>query len=54
MCRDNGVIPQVYVLDNGSAFTSAAFTAKLQQFAQIIHFAGVGAHHHNSTVERAF
>ena len=29
MCRDNGVIPQAYVSDNGSAFTSAAFTAKL-------------------------
>jgi Reverse transcriptase (RNA-dependent DNA polymerase)/GAG-pre-integrase domain len=53
MCRDNGVIPQAYVSDNGSAFTSAAFTAKLRQFAQIIRFAGAGAHHHNGTAERA-
>lgn len=51
MCRDNGVIPQAYVSDNGSAFTSAAFTAKLRQFAQIIRFAGAGAHHHNGTEE---
>jgi hypothetical protein len=29
MCRDNGVVPQSFVSDNGSAFTSAGFTAKL-------------------------
>jgi hypothetical protein len=53
MCRDNGVIPQNYVSDNGAAFTSAGFTAKLREFAQIIRFAGTGAHHHNGTAERA-
>lgn len=36
MCRDHGVIPQQFVSDNGSAFTSAGFTAKLREFAQII------------------
>ena len=35
MCRDNGVIPHSYLLDNGSAFTSAGFTDTLQKFAQI-------------------
>ena len=51
MCRDHGVVPQSYLTDNGSAFTSAGFTAKLQDFTQIIRFAGTGVHHHNSTVE---
>jgi transposase InsO family protein len=52
MCHDYGVIPQAYILsDNGSAFTSAAFTAKLCQLVQIIHFAGAGAHHYNGTAE---
>eukprot|EP00978_Attheya_sp_CCMP212_P028855 scaffold100723_cov29-Attheya_sp.AAC.4 len=53
MCRDNGVIVQSYLSDNGSAFTSKAFTARLAQFFQIIRFAGVGAHHHNGTAERS-
>ena len=53
MCRDHGVVPQSYLTDNGSAFTSAGFTAKLCDFAQIIRFAGTGAHHHNGTAERA-
>jgi hypothetical protein len=52
MCRDNGVVPQSFVSDNGSAFTSAGFTTKLREFAQIIRFAGAGAHHHNETAER--
>ena len=51
MCRDHGVVPQSYLTDNGSAFTSAGFTAKLRDFAQIIRFAGTGAHHHNGTAE---
>ena len=53
MCHDNGVVPQSYVSDNGSAFTSSGFTNKLCKFAQIIHFAGTGAHHHNGTAECA-
>ena len=53
MCQDNGMAPQSYVLDNGSAFTSSGFTNKLHEFAQIIHFASAGAHHHNGTAEHA-
>ena len=29
MCRDHGIVPQTYLSNNGSAFTSARFTAKL-------------------------
>ena len=52
-CRDHGVIPQGYLTDNGSSFTSSGFTDHLKQFKQIVHFAGVGAHHHNGNAERA-
>ena len=52
-CRDCGVVPQQYVSDNGSAFTSKGYTAHLQQFHQIQRFAGVGAHHHNGIAERS-
>ena len=33
--------------DNSKIFTSAEFTRNLSTFAQIMRFAGVGAHHHN-------
>jgi hypothetical protein len=52
-CRDYGVLVQRYISDNGTAFTSADFTAELSRFNQTIRFAGVGAHHHNGHVERA-
>ena len=52
-CRDVGVVPQQYLSDNGSAFTSKEYTSHLQQFRQIQRFAGVGAHHHNGVAERA-
>ena len=52
-CRDFGVITQTYLTDNGSAFTSAAYTAHLRNFGQIASFAGVGAHHHNGIAERS-
>jgi hypothetical protein len=52
MCRDHGAVPQSYLSDNGSAFTSAGFMNMLRQFAQIIRYAGVGAHHHNGVAER--
>ena len=51
-CRDFGVIPQEYLTDNGSAFSSQEFAKKLSIFKQVLHFAGVGAHHHNSVAER--
>ena len=47
MCLDIGVIPQEYLSDNGSAFTSKEYMAHLRQFFQISRVAGVGAHHHN-------
>ena len=48
MCRDHGVIPQKYLLDNGSAFTSAEYCDNLSQFHQIQRFVGTGTHHYNS------
>jgi hypothetical protein len=53
MCQDVGVIPQQYLADNGSSFSSRGFTTHLQEFKQIISFAGVGAHHHNGIAERS-
>ena len=52
-CRDFGVMPQQYISDNGSAFTSRDYTAHLRNFQQIYRFAGVGAHHHNGVAERS-
>ena len=53
MCLDAGVIPQEYLSDNGSAFTSREYMAHLCQFFQICRFDGVGAHHHNGVAEWA-
>ena len=53
MCRDVGVIPQKYLSDNGTAFTSRDYRDHLMTFAQVQRFAGTGAHHHNSRAERA-
>ena len=52
LCRDFGVVPQSYVSDNGKAFTSKGFMQHLAKFAQVIRFAGTGAHHHNAIAER--
>ena len=52
-CRDSGIIPQSYISDNGSAFTSSGFSEHLKTFQQIIKFAGAGAHHHNGIAERS-
>ena len=52
-CRDHGITPQAYLMDNGSSFTSADFTKKLSSFHQISRFAGSGAHHHNGIAERS-
>jgi hypothetical protein len=35
------------------AFTSQEYRTQLERFAQIIQFAGVGAHHHNGVAERS-
>jgi hypothetical protein len=50
--RDVGVVPQEYLLNNGSAFTSKAFADHLAKFEQTAKFAGVGAHHHNGIAKR--
>ena len=34
-CKDAGVIPLVYISDNGSAFTSKSYIAHLSNFPQI-------------------
>jgi hypothetical protein len=43
----------LYHSDNTSVFTSESMAEKLKKFAQIIMFAGAGAHHHNGMAERA-
>ena len=53
MCRDHGVIPQSYLTDNGSSFTSRDYVRHLQAFAQTIRHSGPGAHHHNGIAERS-
>jgi hypothetical protein len=53
VCRNHGVIPQLYHSDNASVFTSEGVAEKLKRFAQIITFAGADAHHHNGMAERA-
>jgi hypothetical protein len=53
VCRDHGVVPQLYHSDNASVFTSEGMAEKLKRFAQIITFAGAGAHHYNGMAERA-
>jgi hypothetical protein len=52
-CRDFGIVVSQYLSDNGAAFTSQAYKAHLQTFAQISNYAGVGAHHHNGVAERS-
>jgi transposase InsO family protein len=46
------VIPTEYLLDNGSNFTSKAFSKNILKLDQKAIFAGVGAHHHNGIAER--
>ena len=46
-CRDHGVLPQKYMSDNATAFTSKGFTENLKEHA------GAGAHHHNGHAERS-
>ena len=52
MALDYGVIPQTYLSDNGAAFTSHEFTAKMKEFEQVSKLSGAGAHHHNGVAER--
>ena len=52
-CQDVGIMPQEYISNNGSAFTSSQYTAHFRDFKQIHCFAGVGAHLHNGVAERS-
>jgi hypothetical protein len=47
MCRDAGVVPTEYLLDNRNNFMSKAFSENLLKLDQKALFAGVGDHHHN-------
>ena len=52
MALDYGVIPQTYLSDNGGAFTSHEFAAKMKEYEQVSKLAATGAHHHNGVAER--
>lgn len=53
MCRDMGVIPQEYLMDQGSCFTSAEFAKHLSLYRQISNFTAAGAHQRNAIAERS-
>ena len=52
VCGTMGVIPQSYLSDKGSSFTSAEFKTHLEQFEQVMRNPMVGAHHSNGIAER--
>ena len=52
-CQDFRVIPQTYLMDNGTAFTSKAFQEHISSFNQVVRFAGVGGHGNNGIAERS-
>ena len=51
-CSQYGVVPQTYISDKGSDFTSKAFKEHLQKFHQTARQALPGAHHASGVVER--
>ena len=51
-CSKHGVIPQNYLTDQGSSFTSDEFNTHLGQFKQTIRHAAPGGHHANGIAER--
>ena len=52
-CKDHGVLPQKYMSDNASAFTSKSFTDHLKIYRQRNSFAFAGAHHYDGIAERS-
>ena len=51
-CDHHGVVVQQYLSDNGTSFTSKAYTEHLSNFHQTIQHSAVGAHHSNGVAER--
>ena len=51
-CTQHGVIPQNYLTDMGSSFTSDEYSTHLNQFKQTIRHAAPGGHHANGIAER--
>ena len=50
---DNGIIIQEYQSDNGSAFTSKEFRARLEEQGQDAIYSGAGSHHQNGSAKQA-
>ena len=50
-CSKHGVIPQAYITDEGSSFTSTEYIEHLNQFKQISRTAAPGGHHANGIAE---
>jgi hypothetical protein len=48
-----GIVPQVYLSDNGGSSTSAEYSKKVAASGQALRFAGVGVHHQNGNAEQA-
>ena len=51
-CASHGVIPQNYISDEGSSFSSAEFIDHLNLFKQTLRQAAPGGHHANGIAER--
>jgi hypothetical protein len=51
MCHDYGIVPQSFLTDNGSAFTSCGFQTHLATFSQIIQFTGVHSNFHDDRLD---
>ena len=52
-CTTHGVIPQSYITDKGSSFTSDEFNDHLSEFQQTVRHATPGGHHANGIAERS-
>jgi len=51
-CRNNRVVPQTCLSDDGKAIAAADHQEKLKRFEQASSFAGVGVHHHDAHAEQ--
>jgi hypothetical protein len=53
MCCADGIVPQAYLTNGGSAFTSRKYELHLEQFKQTICFSSTSVHQHNGHAEHA-